>query len=73
MSAITARDLLAGLPTIDDIRTWEALAVKPATDLERQLALTNLVAALYRSRRRLEAIAMGRDVEQTVFETGGGK
>jgi hypothetical protein len=64
--------LLAGLPTLEDIKHWEDAVKKPTTQLEAQLAVSNLIAALYRSRRRLEAIAMGRDVEATVIGEGGG-
>ncbi len=65
-------NLLDNLPTVDDLKSLEASAAKPATDLERTLAIQNLVVAAYKMRRRLEALQMGRDVEATVLSQGGG-
>lgn len=75
MPALSGRDLLEGLPSVDELRTWETSAThaKAEMDLEVLLALQNFIAAAYRMRRRLEAVAMGRDVEQQVFISGGGQ
>lgn len=64
--------VLQNLPTIEELRAFEASAAKPASDMERILAIQNLVVAAYKMRRRLEAVAMGRDVEATVLSQGGG-
>jgi hypothetical protein len=70
---MNGRALLEGLPTVDELKVWEEAVTHPKTDLEAPLATQNAFVALYKMRRRLEAVAMGRDVEATVFEKGGGQ